>query len=165
MATLITNCQNKTEFVLDDEDLERISKFKWYDANGSIERTIMLPNLAYRGGFECFHISLAKEIMQDISSVFDHKDRNYKNNKKYNLRPCTHEQNSWNKGKMYSGTTSKYIGVNKRGSKFRAYITHKRKHITIGTFSTEKEAVEAYNKKALELRGEFAVLNVFEVLQ
>jgi hypothetical protein len=60
--------------------------------------------------------------------------------------------------------TSKYIGVSwhKVMSKWRARIMFKGKDYMLGYFITEEDGARAYNKKALELLGEFAKLNKFE---
>lgn len=47
--------------------------------------------------------------------------------------------------------TSKYIGVARRRNKYACYIKLKDKQMHIGTFITELEAAEAYNKKVKEL--------------
>ena len=59
--------------------------------------------------------------------------------------------------------SSKYIGVslNKRYNKWQSEITHQNKKYSLGSFKDEKQAAEAYNKKAVELYGEFANLNEF----
>ena len=87
------------------------------------------------------------------------------NDKGYSLENCrwvTAAQNAKNRRGM-SGT-SQYKGVmwNKKGCKWiaRTYYKGKLKHI--GTFTCEKEAALAYNKKALELNGEYAYLNKIE---
>lgn len=50
----------------------------------------------------------------------------------------------------------------KRKKPWTAQMMVNRKLKSIGWYHTEKEAVEAYNKKAKELRGDFAVLNKYE---
>ncbi|MFX0181968.1 MAG: AP2 domain-containing protein [Candidatus Hodarchaeota archaeon] len=57
--------------------------------------------------------------------------------------------------------SSKYKGVywSKSKKKWQAYIKKNNKRYHIGTFTEEDEAGLAYNRKALELFGEFACLN------
>lgn len=91
--------------------------------------------------------------------VIDHLDRNILNNLRSNLRivaPWINQVNSRNRfyNNHYRGVT-----FHKKAKKYYASIQlhNKRKHL--GTFTTEVEAAKAYNRKAKELFGEFAVLN------
>jgi hypothetical protein len=43
--------------------------------------------------------------------------------------------------------------------KYQANIKYQKKQMNLGTYETIDEAAHAYNKKAIELFGEFAVLN------
>lgn len=54
-----------------------------------------------------------------------------------------------------------YKGVTKRtdGDTYRAAIRYNNKLLHIETFKNPEEAAIAYNKKALELNGDFARLN------
>lgn len=61
---------------------------------------------------------------------------------------------------------SGYIGVHwhKKNMKWRAQIAggHKYKRESLGMFSDPKDAARAYNKRAIELYGESAILNVID---
>lgn len=52
-----------------------------------------------------------------------------------------------------------FKGVSLDGGKYRARIRHNGGKISLGSFATMEEAARAYDKKAIELRGEFAALN------
>lgn len=137
--------------MIDDEDFERISAFKWYiTRRGTIQRN----------GGPTGKVSVAAEIMGNITQMYDHKNRNPKDNRKKNLRPCTRGQNESNKAKM-EGTTSKYKGVSwsKEKQKWFACIRHEGRTLYLGRYNSENEAAEAHNKKALEIFGEFAFVN------
>lgn len=57
---------------------------------------------------------------------------------------------------------SKYRGVGKNRSDkepYRAVLTHKGKRYYLGTFATEIEAAKAYNRAALAIIGDYAVIN------
>ena len=75
------------------------------------------------------------------------------------LRKATSGQNNCSvrprKGKKYKGVTLKPNG------RWRAVITKDKQDYHLGYFATLKEACDAYDRKALELHGEFAVLNNF----
>ena len=74
-----------------------------------------------------------------------------------NCRFVTSAQNLTNRRKHKHGITSKYKGVskNKNRKTYRAMIAGKH----IGQFFTEIGAARAYDNKAKELYGDFALLN------
>ena len=87
----------------------------------------------------------------------DHINRIKDDNRWANLRDATYSQNQSNKAK-YKTNKSGYKGVVwiKQRKKWRAQISYMHKDIFIGYYTTPQEASEAYNKKAIELSGEFA---------
>ena len=91
----------------------------------------------------------------------DHIDHNGLNNQRANLRICTHSQNLANQLIKKFGT-SKFRGVswNKQRKKWVAQITKEQKDYHIGCFNDEIVAAKEYNKKAIDLFGEFALLNI-----
>lgn len=93
----------------------------------------------------------------------DHINRNKLDNRRINLRLASRSENSANKAKA-KGTTSIYRGVcyrvkiNKKNP-WGAYISKNKKRIELGYYPTEHDAALAYNKKSLEIYGDFAFLN------
>ena len=87
----------------------------------------------------------------------DHINRNPLDNRRENLRICTHQQNQFNKTKR-SDNTSGYKGVyfHKQKQKFRAQIMVDKKPKHLGYFDTAERAHEEYQKAALKLHGNFA---------
>jgi hypothetical protein len=90
----------------------------------------------------------------------DHINHNGLDNRKVNLRLCTHQQNCFNK-KPQPNNTSKYKGVawNDESKKWQASIMHNGRKIHIGYYDYEADAAIAYDDYAAELFGEFAYLN------
>ena len=140
--------------LVDDEDYEKISKSSW---------SILDKNNDYATAtIDSKKVMLHRYLMDCPKGLcVDHINLDTLDNRKENLRICTHSENNRNK-KPY-GSTSKYKGVRKAGKKFRACIEQKNKgkrtRYSLGTFDTEVEAAAAYNAKAKELFGEFAYLN------
>lgn len=153
---------NGTFTEVDDEDFERLSHFTWEDDSDSIRRKVYLKNYHINGRRirKYKRITIQNEILNS-DGMFDHIDRNYRNNKKNNLRPCTYSQNLSNRAKMSVNASSKYKGVwlNKKRNKFVAEIKANGVRYHIGSFDNEQEAARAYDTKAKQLHGEFAVLN------
>lgn len=84
----------------------------------------------------------------------DHRDTAKGNNAISNLRKATNSQNAANRG-VYMTNILGVKGVQKRGNKFRAYITVNYRNISLGTFQTLEQAVEARKAAANEYFGEF----------
>ncbi len=147
---------------VDDEDFEELNKYKWFafqdGHNCYARRNVYLPN------GKRSNVSMHREIMKckrNDGILIDHEDRHGLNCQKYNLRKSTKAQNNSNRRSSKNGT-SKYLGVHlcKESSKWKATIKSNKKVITIGRFFSESEAAIAYNKKAKELHGEYANLNI-----
>ena len=151
----------KGQFALvDDEDFDRVNQFKWY-----ADKRISKKGVVYYYAARRYTVN-GKSILQRMHSFIfgdsshkkhiDHKDSDRLNNQKYNLRFATPSENGMNIRKI-----GKYKGIfyYKATNKFSAQIMIKYNKIHLGYFNTEIEAAKAYDKKAIELFGEFANLN------
>jgi len=139
----------KTPFILDDEDFDKISKFKW-------------SLLVGRDGqkYARFNMFMHREILSaPFGMVVDHIDRDGLNNTKNNLRICSKGQNSYNSKGSFK--TSRFKGVSRKNGHKRwgAAICHRGKNYELGFFNTEEEAAISYDREALHLFGEYAYLN------
>lgn len=142
--------------IVDDADFDVLSETRWhfttvgYAANrgkGLMHRLLMNPP----PGMQVDHINGDKL-----------------DNRRANLRICTQQQNLISKSKR-KDSKMKFKGVmyvrpsvrslNERKRPYYAKIRHAGTWYGLGYFATQEEAARAYNVKAKELHGEFAVLN------
>jgi hypothetical protein len=91
-------------------------------------------------------------------STIDHRDRNRANNRIDNLRLATESQNHVN-AQVRGAFPCKGVSFEKKRGKYRAQIKFARKGKHIGYYDTMDEAAHAYNKEAVVIHGEFALLN------
>ena len=96
--------------------------------------------------------------LTDTSIDIDHEDGDGLNNRRSNLRVCTHAQNMANRSKN-ALSSSKYKGVCNRDGRWTAQIQVAGIKQYLGSFDSEEDAARAYNYAALRLSGKFARIN------
>lgn len=140
--------------LVDDEDFELVSQYNWSAAKG---RHTYYAEQKRR----LKHRHMHRLIMDTpVGMTVDHLDGNGLNNQKSNLRNCSPTQNCQNRVHRNSSKYG-YQGVTDKGkNKFYAYIRYKTKLTHLGVYSSASLAAEAYNKKAIELYGSDAKLNI-----
>jgi hypothetical protein len=145
------NCEKTKVAVVDAGSFELVKKHKWYLDNSGYVTTRVKAKL----------VRLSRLLMEPIPEghEIDHKDRNPLNNRMSNLRYATSSQNKANKTCGLNTSGFKGVCWDKARHKWVARISRHRKHYHIGRFDSIKEAALAYNEKAVELFGEFALLN------
>ena len=150
----ISLTQNKFT-VVDDEDYEYLNQWKWCSKD--------YISTFYAGRKQDSHTTiLMHRVIMDCPSnkYVDHIDGDGLNNQKSNLRVCSNSENGRNRGKQSNNKSGyKGVSIHNRGNKFRAQIKAEGKLIHLGVFETAEDAAKVYDQKALELHGEFSVLN------
>lgn len=96
--------------------------------------------------------------------VVDHINGDTLDNRKNNLRICTHKENCRNSTKHIKAT-SKYKGVCKMQdcNRWRATIGVNGKTLHIGLYASEEDAAIAYNNAAIKYFGDYSLLNIMQV--
>ena len=144
--------------LVDDESFEELSKHKWCVQKGG-NTFYAVRNMPRDKNGKRKRVQMHRQIMNCPDNLqTDHINHNGLDNRKMNLRVCTHSENHGN-SLPRKGCTSKHKGVSRHGGKWQSRIKHNSKEIYLGFFATEIEAAEAYDAKAKELFGEFAYLN------
>ena len=142
--------------LVDDADYERLSHWRswqavcrygrWWYAQASLDNR---------------PVALHRIILDAPPGVHvDHINGDGLDNRRANLRLCTHAENMRNRRKMTTRpTTSKYKGVSfsKRHKSTPWTVIFHGKYC--GRYSTETEAARVWNERARATYGEFANLN------
>jgi hypothetical protein len=143
--------------IVDDEDYEWLSHFKWHVSN----------NYAVRHNSELYKatgkrrlLPMHRVLLNPPANMYvDHINGDKLDNRKSNLRVCTKRQNNINVNRK---DNRKYRGVQKCCNRYRSKIRVNGKQVVVGSFETEIEAALAYNEAAIKYHGEFAILNKVE---
>lgn len=136
------------ESIIDNESFNIIKGLKWY-----LRKTY--NNKYCISGSTPIYLH---RLIMGVSEV-DHINHNGLDNRKSNLRLCTHMQNTFNQV-IRKSNTSGFKGVHKKRDKWVAQIRGNGGRHYLGNFETKEEAAMAYNMAATELHGEFACLNM-----
>ncbi len=145
---------------VDDGDFKRAGKYKWHAYPGRTGRTLYAARRkGHRGKMEKLHHFIMGVLPKNGYEI-DHKNGDGLDNRKSNLRYCTHAQNSCNRRKQVNNTSG-YTGVSwdKSTDNWKAQIKVAGKCLHIGRFSCLVKAAKAYDKEAIKHFGEFASPN------
>lgn len=118
-----------------------------------------------RGNYMTETIYLHKYIGEKFKASEKTKLKSLVGTKNGNKLDCRLENIEWrtrstSSRQRKSTSSTGYTGVYQERKKFRAIITVSNKTVHIGMFDTAEEAAEAYNKRAIEVYGNDAKLNV-----
>ena len=139
-----------SSFVFDEADLPLVIAHTWhrgkrgYPATHVDGRTVVLHRLMF----------------PDARGEIDHINGDKLDNRRANLRICTHQQNAFNQARRCTNTSG-YIGVSpvRDAGYFEAYIhLHGHKH-HIGLFPSARHAARVRDNIARLVYGEYARLN------
>ena len=126
--------------LVDDDNYEWLSKFKWY-AHKS-KKLFYAGHKFKRADKSQYDVKMHRLILP-IPSGFecDHIDGNGLNNQRSNLRVVTHRQNQQN---LHSVRSSKFFGVHKDRNHWKSSIQIGGIIYHLGMFDWEEEAHQAY---------------------
>ncbi len=142
--------------IVDDEDYELFRKYSWVlrtHCNINYASSSVKPYRNKSGNLKYRRLHLHRLIMKcPKNMIIDHINGNGLDNRRKNLRICTHADNMQNK-KLYKNSTTGLRGVRyySRYNKYVSYIQKDKVNHFLGYFSDKKEAFKCYLKKYKEL--------------
>jgi hypothetical protein len=143
--------------LVDGQDYERVNQYRWCASR------VGKQWYAYRKHFGKT-LRMHQFIMKPRKGmVVDHANGNGLDNRRDNLRVCTKLENAWNKKRRKAeGAASQYIGVypcQRPPGKWCIKVQCAGEVTNLGSFDTPEEAARVRDRKALELFGDYAMLN------
>jgi len=139
----------------DDADYALLSQYRWHVNSDGYVRTYWR-----KPGIRSTTIQMHLLLIDEKGGRYkDHRDGNKLDNRRANLRPCTQQENSFNR-RMHRNNKSGYKGVVQRKGKWAAFVHKDRRQTFLGLYDTPELAAAAYNGAARALFGAFARLNV-----
>jgi len=156
---LIPLTQGKSA-IIDDEDWPLIANCKWCVGFVGPNRTypVAMTKIKNSGGIWST-TTMHRVIMRaQFGEMIDHRNRNRLDNRRYNLRRCTHQGNRAN-SPATGKSGLKGVRRSENGERWLAQIHANGKQMQLGTFRTAKQAARAYDRMALKYFGEFARIN------
>jgi hypothetical protein len=146
-------------YAIVDKNFAYLAENNWHKTNSGYA-VRGLPIVNGKREFEIMHRVIKEATISGFVQPIDHINGDRLDNRLENLREATVSQNSYNRGKMANNKSGfKGVAWHKKSKRFRATICVETKRMYIGMYRTAVEAAQAYDKKALELHGEFARIN------
>ena len=142
------------EFYFDLEDYDKIKDYCWMINNrGYVEYSLRKNKIAK-------HILMHKVIMdspdeEDVDHINGKKSRN--DNRKQNLRKCSHQMNMCNYTKPKNNTSGVTgVSYDKTHNVWKSYITYQNKRINLGSFNNFYDAVKTRLLAEQKYFGEYS---------
>jgi hypothetical protein len=139
--------------LVDDEDFERVSQFKWFASYNSKNKSYYASRMLHPSRKT---VEMSRFIMDTPEGLTcDHINHDTLDNRKSNLRNCTWSQNGMNKGPRKDNKLGlKCISIHQ--NMYRVEISANGKRVFRKTFHELEDAIKARDEKLKEFHGEFA---------
>lgn len=148
--------------LVDDEDMEYLSQFTWCVGEVSPGRRYAMTRVRKPDGKQATVYMHRIILDAPPKKKVDHINGDGLDNRRENIRLCSHSQNLANRKGPASHNTSGYVGVILYRGKWRAAVVKDNKRHYVGQFDTPEQAARARDKKARALHGPFAYVNFEE---
>ncbi|SRR6266403_1282493 len=141
--------------IVDAEDFDWLNRWNWAACWDSRNKSFY----AYR---KTKHIYMSRVVLKCRSNKeVDHKNHDTLDNRKENLRKCTHAKNCRNRKKHQNNTSGrKGVTWQKKCEKWQARIGIDNRRIYLGVFKKLEDAAKAYDQASILYHGEFGVRNL-----
>lgn len=138
------------KFYFDLDDYNLIKDYCWHKHQDGYLRT-RIDRIDNKNIYCLMHVMIMHE--KNIDHINGHPD----DNRKSNLRVCTHQENMMNM-KINCRNKSGYKGVyfSNRENKWKAYINFNKKRLYLGTFVNIDDAILARKNAEIEYFGDFS---------
>lgn len=146
--------------VVDDDVYPAVAQWKWQAIRGPLG-CWYARRAHYHDDGRIEYRLMHREILGLIDGpMVDHRDGNCLNNRRSNLRACSHLQNSRNT-KLNQRNKSGFKGVSwsTAAGKWRASLCINKRQTHLGVFECAEDAARAYDAAAAREFGEFARTN------
>lgn len=145
--------------LIDESDYEELSQYTWYVQKHGRTYRAFRTEYERKDGKKINQktIYLSRSILKPKKGMIDHIDGNGLNNRRSNLRLCTHQQNCCNRP-LRTGSFSGAQGIkwDRTNKRWKAYVSIKKKRLLVGNYIDKREAIVARNVAASFAYGEFA---------
>lgn len=124
--------------IIDDTDFDLVSQYNWFARPAGIRGRTLYAESSAKGK----RLLLHRFLMGTPTELdTDHINGNGLDNRRINLRICTHAKNLQNK-RLYKNNKTGFSGVRKSGEKWCAIVRFNGQDNYLGTFQTKEEANE-----------------------
>ncbi len=148
----------KTLFALvDDSDFAELSRYRWFAKKDG--HTVYARRKDHKTNSCIYMHRQILGLTKKDKIETDHVNGQGCDNRRCNLRTCTHAENQHNRISVIGSSVYKGVCRVKGRKKWKSYIRIKTKLKFLGYYDSEKAAAIAYNNEAKEAFGEFARLN------
>lgn len=149
--------------IVDDKDYRLLKQWKWHATARKTKNDIYVyaARFAVVDGKETT-IRMHREVSNaSLGQEVDHRNGNTLDNRRKNLRVCTHAENMRASRRKMKGASSRYKGVwwASDRKKWAAGLKWKGANLKMGQYDTQEDAAVAYNVAAQFYYGAYAVLN------
>lgn len=144
--------------LVDDEDYDSLMLTKWRAITGNSHKNHK---------YICYAGDRLRRLMHRVimdcpkGMVVDHINHDTLDNRRANLRICTHKENLRNRTQRVNKSQQSYLGVYrvKSTNKWYSMINGNGKVCYLGVFNTPEDAALVYDMHAKVIYGEFVNLN------